>query len=70
VAVAFTPDGQRIVSGSADKSLRCWDVARGTELHCFTGHTAAVKCLAISPAGRRLLSGSVDRTVRLWRMPP
>jgi hypothetical protein len=65
-SVALTPDGRSALSGSQDRTLRLWDVASGTEVRCFTGHTGAVTAVAFSPDGRRILSGSLDKTVRLW----
>src|SRR5262249_46414352 len=47
---AFTPDGQRVVSGAIDGTVRLWDVAEGRELkRAEVGGKARVICLAISP---------------------
>jgi WD40 repeat protein len=62
---AFSRDGQRLVSGSEDGTIRVWDVAEGRQLVCFRGHEGAVTCVAFSPDGRRVVSGGVDRTVRI-----
>jgi WD40 repeat protein len=62
----FTPDGQRILSGSHDGTVRLWDVASREELHRFTGHKNKVRSVAVSRDGRYGLSGGFDRTVRLW----
>jgi serine/threonine protein kinase/WD40 repeat protein len=56
--VAFTPDGRRIVSSSADASVRVWDTETGNEVQRFEGHDGCVYTVAISPDGRRALSGS------------
>ena len=42
VSVAVTPDGRQALSGSADKTLRLWDLATGQTLHTFTGHQDVV----------------------------
>ena len=70
-SVAFSPDGTRIVSGSADKTVRVWDAATGQPIgQPLTGHTDAVSSVAFSPDGDRIASGSDDNTVRLWDAAP
>ena len=66
-AVAISPDGKRIVSGSVDKTLRLWDATTGQPLgQPFTGHASLVSSVAFSPDGKRIVSGSTDNTLRLW----
>jgi WD40 repeat protein len=65
--VAVSPDGQRVVSASADNVLRLWDVPSGRQLGApMTGHTEMVTSVAFSPDGHRILSNSDDNTIRLW----
>ncbi len=42
MAVAVTPDGQRAVSASTDKTLKVWDLGSGRELRTLTGHSDMV----------------------------
>lgn len=41
-SVAFSPDGQRIVSGSNDKTIKLWDAQTGSELQTLEGHSNSV----------------------------
>ncbi len=63
---AFTPDGQRLVTGGADHTVRVWDVATGKQIHLLEGHRERVSALALSPDGKYCLSGSEDKTAILW----
>jgi WD40 repeat protein/CHAT domain-containing protein len=66
-SVAFSPNGQRIVSGGWDKTVRLWDAKTGTPIgQPLNGHEDVVSSVAFSPDGQRIVSGSEDKTVRLW----
>ncbi|KAG8831557.1 hypothetical protein FRC17_002971, partial [Serendipita sp. 399] len=66
-SVAFSPDGQRIVSSSYDRTVRIWDVETSQQLGTsLEGHEDRVSSVAFSPDGRRIVSGSYDRTVQIW----
>src|SRR5262249_8053662 len=75
-SVAFTPNGQLVLSGSQDHSVRLWNVETGEELRRFgqggrffggtSGHTDAVVSVAISPDGTRAVSAGWDKSVRVW----
>lgn len=56
--IAISPDGQRAVSGSLDKSVRIWDISSGTTLHRLAGHTSSVSAVAFSPDGSRVASAT------------
>jgi WD40 repeat protein len=66
-AVAFSPDGSRLVSGSHDHTLRLWDARTGAAIgEPMKGHKGLVNAVAFSPDGTRIVSGSSDNTLRLW----
>jgi WD40 repeat protein len=66
-AVAFSPDGRRLVTASWDRTLRFWDPQTGAPTGSeLTGHTDAINAVAVSPDGSLIASGGWDRTVRLW----
>ena len=64
--IAWSPDGNRLASPSADMSVRIWDTQSGDCLGKLTGHTDAVNSVAWSPDGRLLASASSDGTIRIW----
>ncbi len=66
LACTFSPDGEKIVSGSADNTVRVWDARTGRQLHQFEGHSSFVLACAFSPDGRLVASGSRDATIRIW----
>jgi WD40 repeat protein/DNA-binding SARP family transcriptional activator len=55
-----------LASGSADHTIRIWDVSTGQCLHLLQGHSNAVLRLVWSPDGHILASSSDDATIRLW----
>ncbi|WPJ63473.1 hypothetical protein SMAC4_13645 [Sordaria macrospora] len=64
-SVAFSPDGQRLASGSHN-TIKIWDPASGSCLQTLKGHRSIVNSVVFSPDGQRLASGSHDNTIKIW----
>jgi WD40 repeat protein len=64
-SVAVTSDGLHAVSGSADKTVRVWDLWNGRPL-AVLAHPEQVRVVSMTPDVRLVLSGTQDGTVRLW----
>lgn len=54
-AVATSPDGRWIVSGSTDKTVRIWDARTGQQLRTVTLPPHEIWAVAVSPDGRRIV---------------
>jgi WD40 repeat protein/serine/threonine protein kinase/pSer/pThr/pTyr-binding forkhead associated (FHA) protein len=63
-ALAFSPDGQFLLSGSADQTLKRWDLKSQSCLFSSTGQQGSITAIAISPDGSQALSAG--QTLILW----
>jgi WD40 repeat protein len=68
-ALAFSPDGRLLATGSENGEVILWDAAGGRRLAQLPGHQWYVDALAFSPDGASLATGGLDKTVRLWDVP-
>ncbi|MBV9865010.1 MAG: hypothetical protein JO316_06645 [Abitibacteriaceae bacterium] len=64
-ALAFSPDGQSLASGSGDFMVNLYN-REGEVQQTLLGHEGLVTCVAFSPDGRLLASASDDGTIKVW----
>ena len=64
-ALVALPDNQHALSGSADNTVKLFNVNDGAVLRTFKHHTDAVTSLTLLPDGLRFASGSWDKTARI-----
>jgi WD40 repeat protein len=65
-AVAFTPDGKRLVSAGADRTGRVVRVEDGHVFGVLAGHRDEIESVAITSDGTRAVTASADGSARLW----
>jgi WD40 repeat protein len=65
-ALAFTPDGKTILSGSKDRTVRWWDVESGREKQVTDREIGIVNCVAVAPDGEVAAAGGNSGVVALW----
>lgn len=66
MAVAVSPDGAQVLTGSFDYSVGLWSLSAADLVRWLDGHRAAVDAVAFLPDGRRALSAGDDFNIILW----
>jgi WD40 repeat protein/serine/threonine protein kinase len=66
LAMAFSKDGKRMATGSADQTIKIWDLAENRVLCTLVGHEGFVTSVRLSDDGRQCFSAGADHTVRVW----
>jgi WD40 repeat protein len=65
-AIAASPDGRFALTGSADRTVRLWELKSGQLIRVLTGHKFIVRSVVFSSDSRFAVSGSEDRSLRFW----
>jgi small GTP-binding protein len=65
-SVTVSPNSTWALSGSADKTIKIWDLKKGQCRATLKGHKDQVRSVAITPDGTRILSGSYDSFIGVW----
>lgn len=73
--VCVAPDGETVISGGEDKTIRLWKISSGRcvqtiepDRHGKLGHTEEVMAVAVAPDQGVLASASADGTIRTWKV--
>jgi WD40 repeat protein len=65
-SLAFSSDGELLVSGSNDRTIKLWNIQTGNPFKTFSGHSRSILSVSISADSTMIASGSQDHTIRLW----
>jgi WD40 repeat protein len=64
--IAFTPDGERLLSGSADSTIKTWKASNGELEGTMVGHDGDVLCMSVASDNSICVSGSADHSIKVW----
>lgn len=64
--VQISPDDSLLISASADKTIRLWNISTGELIRTIAGHNERVTALSFSPDRESFASASTDRTIKIW----
>lgn len=68
-SLAITPNGQMIISGGQDATIRLWDFSSGKEVHKFIGHEGPVYNISVMQDGKHFVSvADKDLAVKIWNI--
>ncbi|KAK1277999.1 Protein pleiotropic regulator PRL2 [Acorus gramineus] len=65
-SIAFDPSNSWFCTGSADRTIKIWDVASGKLKLTLTGHIEQVRGLAVSQRHTYMFSAGDDKLVKCW----
>lgn len=67
-SVDLSSNGQTLVSGGEDKTIKIWNLNTGQLSRTLLGHSDTVRSVTLSLDGQFLASASGDKTIKLWNL--
>ncbi|MFH7025535.1 MAG: NB-ARC domain-containing protein [Heteroscytonema crispum UTEX LB 1556] len=69
-SLAVTPDGEQVISGSEDGTVKIWSLNSGNLIRTIPAHNESVDAIVTTaaPDGLRIISGSHDKTIKIWNL--
>ena len=67
-SVAYSPDGQYLLTASQDGTAGLWDVSKRRTVLTLEGHQGALTSATFSPEGALVVTASLDGTTQMWEM--
>lgn len=65
-SIAFSPNGQTLVSGSWDKTVKLWNLPTGQQIRDFSENSKRILSVAFSSDSKTFASVSGDNTIKIW----
>lgn len=66
LAAGFSPDGRRVLTASADKTARIWNIETGNVIATLRGHAASVSAATFNTDASKVLTCSEDGSIKVW----
>jgi WD40 repeat protein len=68
MAMAVTPGGELLISGSDNGTLTTWESSSGKEVWSIKAHAGWIRAVAVTPDGKKVISGGDDKAVKVWNL--
>ena len=67
MALAYSPNGEFLLSGGLDAVLKIWEVHKGfAPVQTINAHWLHINAIQYSPAGHYFATASMDKTLKIW----